>query len=382
MTKISKIFSYHITTLLLLTVASLLSFYIIPENLYASTPDITITWQANTDGSQPNGYKLYYGTESENYSESVDVGNNTSYTLSNLPPGTYYTAITAYNDLGESGYSEETSFVINDLPDDNSSFIETGEIYLQHTWKRVSFNKSFSDPVVIVKGMSFNGPDPAVIRIKNVDKNGFDIRIQEWEYLDGWHTWEKADYFVIEAGSYTLADGTMIEAGKFQTSKTNKFDNVSFNTMFNKVPVLVTAITSFNGPDTVAGRVRDLNTSGFKFCMQEQEANVQSHTTEEISYIAWEPSSGTFGKLHFEVGNAVNGIDHNFQTVPFNHAFIGPPILLADMQTTDGGNTASIRWDNKNAYEFDIKIEEESSFDSEIWHVEEKVGYMAFYIEE
>ncbi len=378
MKKTPTIFSYHVRILLLFTVASLLSLYPNPENLHASTSDVTVSWQANTDGSPVNGYKLYYGIESKHYSESIDVGNSTNYTLSNLPPGTYYMALTAYNDLGESPYSEETSFTINDLPN-NSPFIETGEIYLKHIWKRVSFKKPFTDPVVIAKGISYNGPDPAIIRIKNVDKNGFDIKIQEWEYLDGWHTWEKVDYFVIEAGSYTLEDGTMIEAGKFRTNKTDRFGSISFNSRFNKVPVLVTSITSFNGQDTVTGRVKDLNTSGFKFCMQEQEANIQSHTTEQISYIAWEPSSGVFGSLHFEIGNAVQGIDHHFQTVPFKQPFDGPPVLLVDMQTGNGGNTASLRWDNKNAYEFDVKIEEERSLDYEIWHVKETVGYIAFY---
>ena len=57
----------------------------------------------------------------------------------------------------------------------------------------------------------------------------------------------------------------------------------------NMVPVLLTAVSSFNSSDTVTSRVRNISTQGFEFGMQEQESNFQTHTTETISYIAWEP---------------------------------------------------------------------------------------------
>ena len=44
------------------------------------------------------GYKVYYGLLSDQYSYSVDVGNRTSYTLSNLQDRKiYYFAATAYD---------------------------------------------------------------------------------------------------------------------------------------------------------------------------------------------------------------------------------------------------------------------------------------------
>src|SRR4030095_12773574 len=54
------------------------------------------------------GYKLYYGTSSRSYGTSVNVGNQTSYTVTGLGTGTYYFAVTAYNaTTAESGYSNE-----------------------------------------------------------------------------------------------------------------------------------------------------------------------------------------------------------------------------------------------------------------------------------
>ncbi|WP_136513127.1 fibronectin type III domain-containing protein [Geomonas edaphica] len=76
----------------------------------------TLSWSAPatySDGTSMavSGYKVYQGTAKGAYTDSVDVGNLTSYTLSNLVNGsTYYFAITAYDGAKtESAYSNEMS---------------------------------------------------------------------------------------------------------------------------------------------------------------------------------------------------------------------------------------------------------------------------------
>jgi hypothetical protein len=77
----------------------------------AYTAQVTLAWDPNTD-LELAGYRIYYGSLSDQYSSSVDVGNQTSYTLSNLPDGkTYYFAATAYDREGyESDFSNEVVF--------------------------------------------------------------------------------------------------------------------------------------------------------------------------------------------------------------------------------------------------------------------------------
>ncbi len=74
----------------------------------ACAENIQLAWNAESGVA---GYKVYYGTTSHNYTSSVDVGNQTSYTLMGLVDGTtYYIALTAYNSSGvESGYSSEVA---------------------------------------------------------------------------------------------------------------------------------------------------------------------------------------------------------------------------------------------------------------------------------
>lgn len=83
--------------------------------LLAST--VVLSWNppsTNADGTSLNdlaGYKLYYGSASGNYSESIDVGDVLTYQVNNLSTGvTYYFTTTAYDTSGnESGYSNEIS---------------------------------------------------------------------------------------------------------------------------------------------------------------------------------------------------------------------------------------------------------------------------------
>src|SRR3989454_7450604 len=82
----------------------------------SSAAQVTLAWDANTEPDLA-GYKLYYGNSSGSYQLSVDVGNQTNYTLSGLLDGRiYYFAATAYNlSLAESGFSNEVSKAIADV---------------------------------------------------------------------------------------------------------------------------------------------------------------------------------------------------------------------------------------------------------------------------
>ena len=79
----------------------------------------TLVWSApttNTDGTPLTdlaGYKVHYGTTHGSYSNTITVGNVTSYSINNLASGTYYFSLTSYDTSGvESGYSNEVSKVI------------------------------------------------------------------------------------------------------------------------------------------------------------------------------------------------------------------------------------------------------------------------------
>jgi hypothetical protein len=184
----------------------------------------------------------------------------------------------------------------------------------------------------------------------------------------------------MERGSYTLPDEARLEASWFETDKASSFGAVSFNRLFQVDPVVVTAVCSFNGEDTVTGRVRNVSTQGFEFTMQEQEVSDKNHAKEMVAYVAWEPSQGTIAGLSFEVDVTEDVVTHEPHTILFNHVFTDIPVFIADMQTADGRNTANLRWQNKSRFGIDIWVDEEKSSDVETRHTSETLGYMVFYV--
>jgi hypothetical protein len=78
----------------------------------AAAADVSLSWDPNTEADLA-GYKIYYGTTSGVYSTIISAGLQTAYTVTNLPAGTYYFAVTAINSSGlEGGYSNEVSTTV------------------------------------------------------------------------------------------------------------------------------------------------------------------------------------------------------------------------------------------------------------------------------
>ena len=93
-----------------------------PTTTPASSANVTFGWQAPTENSNGTpitnlaGYKIHYGTASQQYTQVVEVSNPSlsRYVMDSLPSGTYYFAITAYNAQGiESALSGEVSTTLN-----------------------------------------------------------------------------------------------------------------------------------------------------------------------------------------------------------------------------------------------------------------------------
>jgi len=69
----------------------------------AGDRQLTVSWNVNAE--PVDGYKVYWGTESKNYTNTADAGKTTSYTITGLTNRTsYYIAVKTYVDLREPYY--------------------------------------------------------------------------------------------------------------------------------------------------------------------------------------------------------------------------------------------------------------------------------------
>ena len=85
--------------------------FIYSINTYSA--QVTLIWDPNSENDLA-GYTLYYGIATASYDNSIDIGNVTNYTATNLTENeTYFFAVTAYDtSLNESDYSIEVDYTV------------------------------------------------------------------------------------------------------------------------------------------------------------------------------------------------------------------------------------------------------------------------------
>lgn len=291
--------------------------------------------------------------------------------------GEYVVSLQVTDDQGETATYSQTVLVVEN---EEIFPFEVVEAQVNSEWTVFNFSAPFIDPVVIVGPASFADSEPATVRIRNVNQNGFEIHIAEWDYLDALHASETLSFIVMEKGVYTLENGTTIEAGSFASNST-RFRQYSTKETFDRTPVIFTQVMTENESDVVTVRLRNIGNDSFEYKLQEQEINKKRHNTETIGYIAWEPGSGMISELPFEVGLTGNSVKKNWFDLTFQSELINLPFFFATMQTNEGNNTAVIRYQSISNASALIKVEEEQSKDEEVNHNRENVGYLLIGID-
>ncbi len=288
--------------------------------------------------------------------------------------GAFTVSLTVTDDGGASS-TTTTTITTDELTP--TFHIELDDIEIDHNWVRIDFAEPFVDPVVVAGPLSSNGSHPSIIRLRNISSSGFEIRLQEWEYLDGSHSLEKVSYLAMEKGRHTLEGGTQIEAGNFQASGGSKKD-VQFTTVFSEEPVLITSLQSFADTKAATSRIKSISDTEFSVSIEEEELSTVAHDEETIGYIAWEPVNTTIGNMKVIADRTSKAVKHKWYTINYGEQLTESPLFLAAMSPQVGGNTASIRYTNKTDSSIQVKVEEEQSKDSEVRHSRETVGYFIF----
>ncbi|HHM20868.1 MAG TPA: hypothetical protein ENJ20_02490, partial [Bacteroidetes bacterium] len=73
------------------------------------------------------------------------------------------------------------------LAANGESFGETGKINLTNAWVTIPLSVNYTKPVVIFGGIADNDGEGVNVRVRNLTSNSFEVRLQEWDYLDGNH---------------------------------------------------------------------------------------------------------------------------------------------------------------------------------------------------
>lgn len=282
----------------------------------------------------------------------------------------------AGNDILNGGAGNDTIF------GDNRIIVigQAGQVTTDQTsstqWHSITFDAAISNPVLKLSFNTTNDDDPATLRVRNVTDTGFEWQIDEYEYLDGVHGTETISWIAVAAGTHTLDDGTVIQAGQ-TTATNNDFTDVTFNSAFTgAAPVITTQISTVNEGTAAVLHNENRTLSGFRVQIEEQEINGTAHATETIDWIAI--SNGGTVADGFLVGETGNSVTAATTTVNFGAAFpASNPVIIIDQQTEDGGDTAISRGQGSTSSSIAFNIDEEQSREAEVNHTTEVVGYYA-----
>lgn len=257
--------------------------------------------------------------------------------------------------------------------------LTTSTLTADDSWQQVAPSVR-SNGIIIASPLSYNGIQPAHVRLRDATDTGFEYRAEEWQYLDGGHASETFHTLAVAPAGYKLpqSDGTpyRLKAGTITASDTP--NTASLGDLFNNVqPVIFTQQQTFNGPDPTVTRISDVSSGSFDVRVQEEEAN-GTHMTETVGYVALEQDTGYLDGKPFEVQRTGEAVTDEWFSISFTHSYETPRFFAA-MQTFNGQNTANIRYRNLSSTGVEIKIEEETSRDDETAHGKaEVVGYAVF----
>lgn len=370
----------------------------VTQNFAKSGSDVFLTGVAFDDSVQDDDfYTVGEGLGGVEVT-AVRQSDNRSFSTTTMDAGGYQIALDA--GTYEISFSQDSQLIGNpskvsvggeniklDLNTDNLALESTqhiGEINhiadLNQVNQTIELSNTYINPVVFALPLSYNGSDPAIARITDIQDDSFSVYLQEPEYRDGKHNRESLSYMVLEAGSWQLADGTVLEVGTVNTNSTttSSWSNINFASDFAATPAILSQVQTNYGSQFVRTRQTSSSVNGFELALEEEELlKPTGHATETIGWLAIESGSGAWDGLQYQAGKTGTRIDHTWDTITFEQSFEDTPNLFASLASYRGGDSAGLRYLNLGSSDVQIKVEEDRSQDHELSHTVEAVDYLA-----
>jgi RHS repeat-associated protein len=261
---------------------------------------------------------------------------------------------------------------------------EVGQITdLTHITQTIELAHTFRNPVVFMQPPSYNESDQTVVRILDVQADSFTVVLHDAPNKTPSHTTETVSYIVLEEGQWELPNEDLLEVGTVSTSATRSaspaaWESVSFISSFTATPVILSQVQTYNDPHWVKTRQHNASSTGFSVALEEDQVQTLPHGVERIGWLAIEPSRGEWGIHNYEVYTTGVEVNSNWYTQNFSPSlFTEPPRFVGTITTYIGWDTAYLRYQNLVSGSVQIKIEEDTTYDSEVSHGKEDIAYLA-----
>ncbi|MCH2117590.1 MAG: FG-GAP-like repeat-containing protein [Pirellulales bacterium] len=250
----------------------------------------------------------------------------------------------------------------------------------------LQYGSAFSElPNLLGSLATYDSSDPAHVRYLNPTTGGVQLKIEEDLSLDGEtvHPTEAVSYLAI-GGEGTLTAvaplGEIGEVGRL-TSVNHVAQTVNLNRTYANPVVFVQSASSFD-PQPAVPRVTDVQSDRFTIYVAEPSNQPASHASETVTYLVLEAGRHELGGgVLLEVGKVDTSktvgkrLSSQWQSVGFNTAFEATPVVLSQIQTTNGDPYLKTRYLYTSSSSVILGLEPQESVTTQ--GVLETVGYLA-----
>lgn len=372
-------------------------------------PTVDIWLSFTETATKPSGTEVYYQLSADNGStwqywdgSAWAAATGTNYNTASVIDDNIWQFSVASSSITfraflESNGSAQVSLDTVNIDCRNLQY-EIGSVTTDETWASVTFNNTYEAPVAFTIYEESNNTLPASPRIRNLDADGADFRLQHPTSSN--LASDVIRYWVIEEGQWML-DDTQLEVHTFDTdtvghnvNNANSWvaDTVTYARTYDAPPLIFHQVQTNNDSDWIVtwtsadgDRTNPPGTTTAQVALNGAEAQ-SSHDEETVGWMAIEANAtGTIGANTFETfripdnaGN-VGGHDNGCNTTSYQLTYDTAPAAFAYQQEFDGGNGGwTVICSPGNTTEIGFHLEEDQVLDQERAHYAEITGYIAF----
>ncbi|MBR9784594.1 MAG: agglutinin biogenesis protein MshQ [Gammaproteobacteria bacterium] len=309
------------------------------------------------------------------------------------------------------------------VPQVEGRFIELQNTYNKAEWTTISFSQVYDEPPAVFMLSTNQGSNPAIVKIRNVTRTGFEALPLEPSGEDGPHITMGGHYLAIAYGIHEFPDGDIVEVGKIELdadtiqASTNspwyaptgplllgtedtRYVQVPLQTDFGEQPVFFHSIQTVNNQVDVNGKkppnehllpfltiAAKYEAPSYYIAFEASETDYEPVTrTETVAYMA---TTEGFDRRFFDDNGVevvweadfadvrIQGWDDGCFRNNFKNKYDQTPLVAASKISRNGADGGWLRSCQVNKNRLGLRVDEDRSLDSERNHAEEDASILA-----
>lgn len=255
-------------------------------------------------------------------------------------------------------------------------------------WKTVRHPSAMftKTPVVLAATQSFNGANPVDVRLHNVTRETFSMRMEEEQSKDDElrHLNETIGYLGIEDGVImTNTNGAVIgEAGTLSLKQLNgdAFTRLKYKTSRYQEPIMIMQLQSRFGKQPAHIRFAHVARERVTYQLEEWDYLDGSHKEEKLAYLLMEKGSHIMADgVRIQAGK--QWVNHQWSNIAFSPNFFDKsPVVFSQPQTFKDPQAIISRQRNISTSGFSVFLqEEELNLKNAPGHPTELLGFIAVH---